>query len=147
MKDFHLKTINSQTTTQFSCYTCTNDNSIIQTNVNYPNDAYNYRSSLKDCGSTFLASNPLIEQKMCNTSCMKRETGIYGYSLNIERRCVKTCAASDSSYSIENTNPKYIIDRISCCSNNLCNHAKSDKMIKINLVIISIISSLYCNFN
>ena len=74
----------------------------------------------------------------------KRETGIFGYTLDIERR-VKTCKQSDSSYSIENTNPKYIIDRISCCTTNLCNDATSEhQLIKkiANNLLLAIISSI-----
>lgn len=59
-----------QTTPVFSCYVCTTNNEISQTNINYQNDQYTFTQSIDGCGNPFSRTDAGIFQVSCNTSCM-----------------------------------------------------------------------------
>jgi hypothetical protein len=52
----------------------------------------------------------------------KRETGIVGSKIDVERRCEPNCQEYNG-----NTRMRYLIDKVSCCVGNLCNESTRPK--------------------
>lgn len=119
----------------FSCYSCSN-------NIDTAYSRSKYQSATADCGfsDSFNPSNPLVQRVPCYTYCMKKETGIVGSKIDVERRCEPTCQEYNG-----NTKIKYLVDKVSCCFGNLCNH---DVILHSNLrLIFFLIFSLLINFD
>ena len=95
----------------FDCYSCTN-------NVDTALSRSKYQQATPDCGfaNEFKSSGSNVQRVPCYTYCMKKETGIVGSKIDVERRCEPTCQEYNGNAKI-----KYLIDKVSCCYGNLCN--------------------------
>ena len=95
----------------FDCYSCTN-------NVDTAHTRSKYQQASPDCGfsNDFKPSGSNVQRVPCYTYCMKKETGIVGSKIDVERRCEPTCQEYNGNAKI-----KYLIDKVSCCYGNLCN--------------------------
>jgi hypothetical protein len=110
------------------CYSCTNNHDAANSRNRF------YPEANAQCGfaGEFYGRNQ--QKSQCFTYCMKRETGVVGSRVDVERRCEPTCQEYDG-----NPQMSYLIDKVSCCVGNLCNG--SDKIItnKSYILLLSLI--------
>ncbi len=92
----------------FKCYSCTND-------FNTPGE---FGQATEACGfgNDFNYADTNVKVVECYTYCQKREIGISGSRVEIERSCNPTCQEYNG-----NTRVNYLVDRVSCCKGNYCN--------------------------
>jgi hypothetical protein len=68
---------------------------------------------------------------------LKRETGIVGAKINVERRCEPTCQEYNG-----NTRLNFLIDKISCCVGNYCNKQTINKSNILHIIYLLVGSNL-----
>ncbi|RNA23803.1 hypothetical protein BpHYR1_036185 [Brachionus plicatilis] len=114
-KDFTTNVYGRQ---PFECYKCTNNHRLANTRGKY--DLAN-----DDCGfgNRFNPRSSHVKKELCYTYCLKKEVGIVGGRIDVERRCEPTCQEFNG-----NTKINYLVDRVSCCIGNTCNSANGKKM-------------------
>ncbi|CAF0732545.1 unnamed protein product [Brachionus calyciflorus] len=122
----------------FECYKCTN-------NYDTANSRGKYEKATNDCGfgNQFNPRGSLVQKELCYTYCIKKEIGIVGGRIDVERRCEPTCQEYNG-----NTRMRYLIDRVSCCVGNACNSAKRTASInhKIMKYLFCLLSLLHFYF-
>lgn len=93
------------------CYSCTNNHDAANSRNRF------YPEANQQCGFAGEFEGRYQQKTQCFTYCMKRETGVVGSRVDVERRCEPTCQEYNG-----NPHMSYLIDKVSCCIGNLCNH-------------------------